>query len=192
MFIIAIGLLGLAGLQARALTAEAEAIARGQALNLVADLANRMAANLAAVKNPASPDTYDMQSGGTKTVLGTGYSNSCTTGGYAADLNLQARCCKLITQGGTKSSVSESDLCEWDLALKGIAETAGSASKRGSFAEARGCVFLQSTNIYEIDVVWQGRDGTGAVAADLTCGSAQITSKRRGVSRRIRVANLSG
>lgn len=192
MFVIAIGLLGLVGLQARALTAEVEAAARGQALLLVNDMADRMAANLNTVKNPSGSDTYNQQSGGTKVVFGTDYSNSCVTGNPTS-LSDQATCCKTTaTTGGTKNSVAESDICEWDLALKGIGETTGSASKVGGISGARGCVFLQATNVYEIDVVWQGRDATGAVASDLTCGNTAITTRRRAVSRRVWVTDLDG
>ena len=82
------------------------------------------------------------------------------------------------------------DLCEWDLALKGISEASSGGAKIGAMADARGCVFQQAASVYEINVVWQGRDATGAVATDLTCGSTAITSKRRGISRRIRVSDL--
>lgn len=192
MFILAIGLMGLAGLQARALNAEIEAASRGQALALANDLAERMAADLVAVKNPSGNATYNMHSGGantvfdpaahTRTVYGTGYANNCMTGGNTTS-TLQAACC------AAKATMAERDLCEWDLALKGIAE-ASSGAKIGAMSGARGCVFQQAASVYEIDVVWQGRDVTGALASDLSCGSDAITSKRRGVSRRIRVADL--
>lgn len=191
MFVIAIGLLGLVGLQARALTAEVEAAARGQALMLVNDMADRMQANLNSVKNPVGNATYDQVSGGSKIVFGTGYTNSCITSNPTS-LSAQAACCKTTAQSGTKNSVAESDICEWDLALKGIGETTGGAAKVGAMSNARGCVFLQATNVYEIDVVWQGRDAMGAVATDLTCGDTAITTGRRGVSQRIRVADLDG
>ncbi len=183
MFIIAIGLLGLAGLQARALNAEIEAASRGQAMLLVNDLADRMMANLSAVKNPSGASTYDM----TGTTYGTGYTNTCVSSN-STSLSGQASCC------ANKSTTAEADLCEWDLALKGIGESSGSANKIGAMAQARGCVFLKdATNrIYEIDVVWQGRDSTGALPSDLTCGSTAITAQRRGVSRRFRVADLDG
>ena len=191
MFVIAIGLLGLVGLQARALTAEVEAAARGQALMLVNEMADRMEANLAQVKSPVGNATYDQQSGGTKRVFGTGYTNACVTNN-ASNLSNQALCCKTTAEGGTQNSVAESDICEWDLALKGIGETTGGAAKVGAMAGARGCVFLQATSVYQIDVVWQGRDNTGAVASDLTCGDTAITTRRRGVSRRIWVPDLNG
>ena len=184
MFIIAIGLLGLAGLQARALNGEIEAASRGQGLLLANDMADRMAANLSSVKLPSGAATYDQQSGGAPIVFGTGYTNTCITSN-PANLSDQATCC------AAKSSQAEIDVCEWDLALKGIAESSG-ATKIGAMSGARGCVFLQAANVYEIDVAWQGRDATGAVASDLTCGATAITTRRRGVSRRLRVSDLDG
>lgn len=183
MFIIAIGLLGLVGLQARALNAEIESASRGQAMLLVNDLADRMMANLSAVKNPSGASTYSMAG----TTFGTGYTNSCVTAN-PSNLSAQASCC------ASKGTTAEADLCEWDLALKGIGETSGGTNKIGAMTEARGCVFLQdATNrVYQIDVVWRGRDNTGAVPSDLTCGNTAITAQRRGVSRRFRVADLDG
>lgn len=182
MFILAVGLLGLAGLQARALTAEMESFSRGQAQLLVNDLADRISANMAHISS------YN-QSGVT---YGTGHTNACVTAN-ANNLAAQATCCRLTTEGGTQTSIAARDLCEWDLALQGIgtANSAGS-SKLGGLADARGCVYLTgTTNVYQVEVVWQGRDLTGAVPSDITCGSSAITSKRRGVSRRIRDADLN-
>jgi type IV pilus assembly protein PilV len=184
MFIIAIGLLGLAGLQARALNAEIEAASRGQALALANDLAERMAANLAAVKNPSGTATYNMHSGGTTTVFDSAANTLTVYGTGSANTHTTAAGCA----GETVMAVR--DLCEWDLALKGISEASSGGAKIGAMSGARGCVFQQAASVYEVDVVWQGRDATGAVASDLTCGSTAIASKRRGVSRRIRVADL--
>lgn len=180
VFILAIALLGLAGLQARALTGEYESFSRGQAMLLVNDMADRMAANLAEVKTSTTAGTqYNQPSA----VYGTGYSNPCITAANNT-AQLQATCCAALTP------VSSRDLCEWDLALKGISQLSSSGSKAGTMADTRGCVFQYSTNVFEIDVVWRGRDATGSVASDITCGSTAITSNRRAISRRIRVADL--
>lgn len=182
MFIVAIGVLGLAGLQMRALNAEIESVSRGQALMLANELADRMEANIA---NVAS---YN-QSGIT---YGTGHTNACVTSN-PANLQAQATCCRLTSEGGTQTSNANRDLCEWDLALQGIA-TANStgSSKLGGLSGARGCVALTATaNVYQVDVAWIGRDTTGAVPSDVTCGSTAITSRRRAVSRRIRNADLT-
>ena len=45
--------------------------------------------------------------------------------------------------------------------------------------------------MFQIDVVWQGRD-IGVVPSDNSCGSTAITSRRSGVSRVVRLADLDG
>jgi len=186
MAILAVGLLGLAGLQARAINAEAESFSRGQAVMLATDMADRMYANITEVKTSTSASTgYNQQSaGGVKVELGTNYSNDCITvaNNTAA---LQATCC------AAKATVVARDICEWDLALKGVGESVG-GSKVGGMNGARGCVFnTGTTREFEVDVVWQGRD-IGVVGSSNTCGSSVITSRRSGVSRLLRYAALDG
>ncbi len=186
MAILAIGLLGLAGLQARALNAEADSFSRAQAMMLANDMADRMNSNLAEVKTSTSAATgYNQQtSGNVKTVFGTGYTNDCVTVANNTQA-LQASCC------AAKTSIAARDLCEWDLALKGIGEALGT-TKVGGMTGARACVFnTGTTGIFQIDVIWQGRD-IGVVPSDNSCGSTAITSRRSGVSRVIRVADLDG
>lgn len=186
MAILAIGLLGLAGLQARALNAEADSFSRSQAIMFANDLADRMNSNLAEVRTSTSAATgYNQQSAGNvKVVFGTAYTNDCITVANNTQA-LQATCC------AAKASVAARDLCEWDLALKGTGEALGT-TKVGGLSGARACVFNTGTSgIFQIDVVWQGRD-IGVVPSDNSCGSTAITSRRSGVSRVIRVAVLNG
>lgn len=186
MAVLAIGLLGLAGLQARALNAEADSFSRAQAILLANDMADRMNANLAEVKTSTSAATgYNQQSSGSvKTVFGTGYNNDCITSTNNTQA-LQAACC------AAKTSIAARDLCEWDLALKGIG-TASGTTKVGALTSARACVFnTGTTGVFQVDVVWQGRD-IGVVPSDNSCGSTAITSRRSGVSRVIRLAILNG
>ncbi len=186
MAILAVGLLGLAGLQARAINAEAESFSRTQAMLLTSELADRMNSNLAEVKTSTSAATgYNQQSGGgVKTEFGTSYNNDCITVSNNTPA-LQATCC------AGKSTVVARDLCEWDLALKGVGEVVGTG-KVGGMPGARACVFNTGTaGEFQIDVVWGARD-IGVVPADNTCGSTAITSRRSGVSRVIRVAILDG
>lgn len=60
MTILTVGLLGLAGLQARAMTSEIESYARGQAILLVEDMSDRILSNPNAAKLGAfeGTDTY--------------------------------------------------------------------------------------------------------------------------------------
>jgi type IV pilus assembly protein PilV len=176
MAILAIGLLGLAGLQARAINAEAESFSRAQAMMLANAMADRMNANLAGIKASTSAATgYNQQSGGVKVVFGAGYNNSSV--------------CSPSPAPAPPMDVVADDLCEWDLALKG---TVGDGGAVGGMAEARACVFSTGTNNeFQIDVVWQSRD-IGTVPAGNDCGSAAITSRRSGVTRVIRLATLAG
>lgn len=187
MAILAVGLLGLAGLQARALNAEADSFSRAQAIMLAGEMADRMNSNLAAVTTSTSASTgYNQQDAGSvKVVFGTGYTNACVTANPTSN-TAQVACC------AAKATVVERDLCEWDLALKGIGETSGTSTKVGGMNGARGCVFnTGTTGIFQIDVVWQGRD-IGVVPSDNACGSTAITSRRSGVSRIVRLADLDG
>lgn len=186
MAILAVGLLGLAGMQARAINAEAESFARGQAVMLATEMVDRMYANITEVKTSTAASTgYNQQDAGSvKVVFGTGYSNDCMTG-LNVTATLQATCC------AAKSTIAARDLCEWDLALKGIGESVG-GGKVGGMSGARACVFNTGTaREFEIDVVWQGRD-VGVVGSANTCGSTAITSRRSGVSRTMRYADLDG
>lgn len=184
MVILAVGLLGLAGLQARAINAETESFSRGQAMMLANELVDRMSANLAEVKTSTTANTgYNQQDGSSvKVVFGTGYNNDCITVANTTSV-LQAQCC------AGKASMAARDLCEWDLALKGVGEASSGGGKIGGMAGARACVFQTAPREFEVDVVWQGRD-IGVIGSGNACGAAAITSRRSGVSRTLRVADL--
>lgn len=176
MAILAVGLLGLAGLQARAINAETESFSRAQAMMLANAMADRMNANLAGVKASMTAATgYDQQSGGVKVVFGAGYNNSSV--------------CSPSPAPTPPMDVVAKDLCEWDLALKG---SVGDGGAVGGMAGARACVFnTGANNEFQIDVVWQSRD-IGTVPSGNDCGSTAITARRSGVSRIVRLAVLNG
>ena len=181
MVILAVGLLGLAGLQVRAINAETESFSRSQAMMLANELIDRMSANLAEVKTSTSANTnYNQQDGTTTVVFGTGYNNDCISSNTSED---QAQCC------AAKPSIAARDLCEWDLALKGIGESVTGSDKIGGMSNARGCVFLAPSGEFEVDVVWQSRD-IGVIGTGNDCGELEITSRRSGVSRTLRIADL--
>lgn len=92
LLIVGVSLLGLAGLQARALTAEAESYSRGQALMLLNDMMQRIEANLVGARTDLSGTT-------SITNLGNGY------------------VCQTVT-GTTASDMVKTDLCQWDAALR--------------------------------------------------------------------------
>lgn len=169
MAILAVGLLGLAGLQARAINAETESFSRAQAMMLANAMADRMNANLAELKTSTGAATgYNQQSGGVKVVFGNGYTGTICS---------------------SPTTTVAQDLCDWDQALKGVVGDSGSV---GGMAGARACVFSTGTNNeFQIDVVWQSRD-IGTVPSGNDCGSTAITSRRSGVSRIVRLAVLDG
>lgn len=133
--ILMIGLLGLAGLQTHALTAQMESYQRAQALTLLKDMANRIQAN-SGTNNGANAAAYINNN-----PLGTG--GTCPSG----------------------STIAETDLCEWQDALQGAAETQ-SGSSVGAMIGARGCIYqitapaVNTPSTYLIVVSWQGINNT--------------------------------
>ena len=149
ILIVSFGLMGLAALQTRFLSAEMESYQRSQALSLVQDMAARMAANRAQTFIASGTSAYVT---GTSSPVGTGDTP-------AAD------CLSL-------STLADTDKCEWSKALQGASETiTASSTKVGAMIGARGCIEQVSTDpyVYRISVAWQG---VGATATpSLACGS---------------------
>jgi type IV pilus assembly protein PilV len=98
IFILAIGLLGLAGLQSRMQVAESESYQRAQALIVLNDMASRMMANQAAAAD------YVTTAG---TPTGTGVT------------------CPATSPGSTRQ---EKDVSEWCNALQGSGEKSGTSN----------------------------------------------------------------
>lgn len=141
MVILAFGLLGAAGLQARLQLADMEAYQRAQALVLLDDIASRIATNranaAAYVTTAANP-------------LGTGMVACPTT--------------VLL------SSRQQIDAAQWCNALQGAAEVAG-AGKIGAMLGARGCVESLPNNEYLVTVAWQGLAPVSAPPTSIACGA---------------------
>lgn len=178
MMILGVGLLGLAGLQARAFNAEVESFSRAQALILANDMADRIATNREEAKK-GSTSAFN-----TATVYGVPYT--------------PATACSALTSA-TSSELSAKELCEWSEALKGATQTSG-GSKIGQLAGARGCISYQAATAgppaqplrFIVTVAWLGRSGLGTLPADVTCGSGAILpeSMRRAVSITVPFADL--
>lgn len=175
--ILAVGLLGLAGLQARAMNAEFESYQRSQAILLANDMAERIRMNRA---NKGEFKTISNSANGSGYV-GTGY-----TGSYAS--------------GCASTTRSIADLCAWDSLLKGTAETLSGGGNVGAMIGARGCVFYDATTeltgisdsgVFTVAVAWQGSQDT--VAPTINCGNNLYGSetKRRVVSVKFRLAKLN-
>ncbi|MDO9147480.1 MAG: type IV pilus modification protein PilV [Hydrogenophaga sp.] len=174
LVIIAIGLLGLAGLQLRLESSEMEAYQRSQALILLDDMVNRMDTNrLSAALYPvASPLTAPVGAGMT---------------------------CPAPGAGATRV---EQDVRDWCDALQGAAE-AVSGSRVGAMIGGRGCVEdlglgASGSQRYRVTVAWQGLTPTTAPAEtcgqNLYNGSAGAACRddlcRRTVSTVVHMANL--
>lgn len=169
MVVLLVGLLGLAGVTARAGSAEVESYQRVQGILLAQDMVDRLNAN----RKMAS--CYS--NGGSGRTVGKGYSGTPTCAG-----------------GTPEAALAVSDVTLWDQLLKGSAETSGS-TKLGAMIDARGCIErIDSANsIYRISVAWQGLAKTTAPVNALDCGKDQYGDNRmrRLITVTVRIGNLS-
>ncbi|MDX1610251.1 MAG: type IV pilus modification protein PilV [Halofilum sp. (in: g-proteobacteria)] len=169
LLILAVGLLGLAGLQLRAQRVELEAFQRVQALILLEDMAARLRSN------PEAARCYETVGTGGEAYVGTG-SEPAACAGWGS-ISTRAR--------------ADSDLNEWDDLLEGSAEAQGGASA-GAMTGARGCVSYDTVNeVYTVSVAWQGETETVAPAVS-TCGQNLYGNDalRRVVSQRVTLPDL--
>lgn len=167
IFVLTIGLLGMASLQARAHQAELESYQRSQALLLLDDITNRISANRELL------DCYVLSDPGATSLLHLGTSPTAT---------IDTGCDTLAGQ----------DLQAWDNLLKGATETLGGTSV-GAMVGARGCIQKLDTDRHvEISVAWQGQLAITPPPATVLCGQGFYgnENQRRVVTRRLRFANL--
>ena len=171
MFILAIGLLGVVGLQARAQQAENESYQRSQALMLLRDMVDRINANRV---NAASYITGTADGG----AMGTASTKDCSTPTTTADI----------------------DLCAWSTALVGAAESLGGTCDVatgqhcvGTMINARGCITSPAANVYLLQVAWQGLSPTDSPPASVACGSGHYGAEeqRRAVTSVVEIGNLA-
>jgi len=178
MFVLALGLLGLAGLQTRVSVAEMESYQRSQALLLVQNMADRIAANASALR-------ADIGNGTSLAVYATEL-NSTDVGGA------QATC------SGAGATL---DLCEWGNQIAGASETTSDNRTVGTLTNGRGCIRQPDSTdpyLYLVVVAWQGRISSKAPPSQIDCGSGSganaanytAESKRRVVTLPVRIAKL--
>jgi type IV pilus assembly protein PilV len=185
MLIIALGLLGLAGMQVRMQQAEFESYQRSQALVLLYDMVERIQAHRGAARNCFA---FTTNANGTP-FLGTGATppGGCVSTGTAAD-----------------NAMADASIAEWDALLDGAAETSGGASV-GAMIGARGCVQYDATTelagqpgtgVFTVVVAWQGQaqtaaptnaDGTAINCANTLYGDE---TQRRAIATTFRMAQL--
>ena len=188
LIIVTVGLLGLAGLKARAHISELESYQRAQGLIMVADMVervrlNRVNASCFAISTAASGSPW----------YGTSSAGFSTCSGGTTAQNT------IANQGKT----------DWNNLLNGAGETkttGGAVTSVGAMIGARGCVTydataeitnatsgvpMSGTGIYTVSVAWQGMADTVANAIYL-CGTGNFggEAKRRVVATQFRIANL--
>ena len=179
MAVLAVGLLGLAGLQTRVSVAEMESYQRTHALVLAQNMADRIAANATAVR-------ADINNGSALanyvTVL-----NSTDVGGEAQ------------TCTGTGAAL---DLCEWGNQIVGTNEKSASNQSIGTLSNGRGCIRQPDGSdpyLFLVAISWQGRISSSAPPSQVDCGSGSgsgaagytAATKRRVVTVPVRIAKLS-
>jgi len=164
LLILTVGLLGVAGLQARMQGAEIEAFQRAQAIVLLQDMVDRINANR---KNAVSYATGSDP-------LGTSTALDCTP--PITSVSLQDRCDwsnALTGAAETKAS-------------------GGVTNKIGAMNEARGCITVTSATMPReivVAVVWQGVVPT-LVPGATTCGSGVAAYGSDGKLRRAMIARI--
>ena len=193
LLVIVLGLLGLAGMQARMHQAEFESYQRAQALVLLYDIVDRINYNRATASCFAITTNAD----------GTPYYGDGAAALPACGASIVAH-----------QAAANAAMTEWDNTLKGTAETKGGVSV-GAMLGARGCVSydagtelvdslgaaISGTGIYTVVVAWQGSADTAAptrindagVSVAVNCGNNLYgaEAKRRAVTTTFRLAKLS-
>jgi type IV pilus assembly protein PilV len=171
LLILAFGLLGVAGLQAKMSLAEMEAYQRSQAVQALTEMTERMSANGAQA---------------------TSYLNAGPIG--TGDITRPANC-TTIAPGPNR------DLCEWSNSLKGASEQKSSANVGGMIGAVGCITQLQAYNaalgvcsagIYQVSVAWQGMSPTKTPA--LACGQGSygaIEAYRRVIAAAVTVGTTS-
>ena len=191
MLIVVVGLLGLAGMQARAQLAELESYQRAQALVLLYDMMDRI--NNSRTTAPCYVIT-------TNTTTGAPYFGATATATAACSLSNPA-----------DQAMAVASMNAWNGQLQGASETKGAAATRvGAMIGARGCVSYDTTteyinatsgaNIggtgeYTIAVSWQGMAGTfaptRACGAGLYGTASTADTNRRTVWATMRIGTLA-
>jgi type IV pilus assembly protein PilV len=144
--ILAIGLLGLAGLQMTSLNNQLEANQRAQVLLLLEDMSNRIRVNSAWARTPG------------------GYPDGADSG-----ISTEEVCNPNPTSA---SEIAQRDLCQWNLALMGAGVKLGTKNS-GSVIGAIGCIENLAGSgdgdvVVRLTVAWQGMSSTAVPVSD--CG----------------------
>jgi type IV pilus assembly protein PilV len=188
MLIVVVGLLGLAGLQARAQISELEAYQRAQALVLLYDMVDRLN------NNRVTSSCFRVT---TDTTAGAPF--------FGDPANPLTPTCAVDTIANNAMAVAA--MTGWDDLLRGASEKK-SGNSVGAMIGARGCISYDATTEYQttsgasiagtgeytIAVSWQGMSDTfkptKACGAGLYGSSAANDTKRRTVWATMRIGTL--
>ncbi len=170
LLILAIGLLGVAGLQSKMGISEVESYQREQALLALSDMVNRISAN------PAQAASYV-----TGATLGTGDSyTSCT--GIAVGPNLDLCQWSMLLKGSSEQTSATTNV-------------GGMQNARGCVTQVQAPnpnLGVCTPGIYQVTVVWQGMNPTAAPG--LVCGQGSYGGNdayRRAVASVVTVPTTS-
>lgn len=192
IFIVTIGLLGIAGLQAKSQVAEFESYQRAQALIIMGDIVDKIniARNIASCFAVSSATT------------GTPYFGPATNPDGTSDSGAVA---SPACGAGTiaENALAVSMMTDINSALAGSGETKSGASV-GAMVGARGCVSyssateivdttgasLSGTGQYTVAVSWQGRADTSTPTVNCGNNKYGTETQRRTVSWTFRAGKL--
>lgn len=173
LFVLLVGLLGVAALSLASQRASMESLQRHQALMLLDDMVSRINANRTVA------DCYAITAADTGTPaygVGSGGLPVCGAGSIEAYTRANA------------------DLAEWDALLKGATVANADDAEVGAMIGARGCVSRLADGQYLVSVAWQGLNATAAPPDGLNCGIALYGEEtlRRAVAVPVQFADLGG
>jgi type IV pilus assembly protein PilV len=139
VFVTAIGLLTVAGLQAAAKKANFESAQRTTAVALAQDMVERMRSN-----DPATWSSY--------------YTSDSTAAASSSACTADTGCAP-----GDRAAF---DLYQWNQRLVGAEVTDSSGNATGGLVSPTGCVRLQSTGVYRVAIAWRGMSPITPLATD--------------------------
>ena len=163
--ILAFGLLGLAGMQAKIQLAEMESYQRAQAILLLSDMSERISANRAQAASYVSTDPY-----------GTGDSQPSSCAAVAAGVALDLCQWSNALKGAAEKS--------------GAANSGAMIGARGCITQIQApdpTAAVCTPGIYLVSVTWQGLHPTAAPSVTCAQGRYGSDALRRAISNRVSV-----
>jgi type IV pilus assembly protein PilV len=165
LFVISIGMLGIAGMELFSKQTGSEAIQRSTAIFLAQEMMGKMRAN------PAGLAAY----------LNTAIGN--------ASLSTPTTNCKTTTC--TTTDLASYDLWSWEQLLDGATETANSANT-GGLVQPQACISgpaAGAAGVYTVAIAWRGNTGMGNPSTS-TCGQTSGLYGSNNEFRRVITVNL--